>query len=530
MLRHKKIKHFVHFVLLVFGLIVFQAAHAQLMTSAAIGATVRSQFSTGKIHINKIVLEEPHIIPKGSMKKFFAKYEGTEISVQDLKEIQSRLSKYYYAKGYINSGIIVPNQRISNGEIRFRAVHGRLTRVKTKGNERLSNSYVKNAVAKGVAVPLNSHQLQRALESLQKHPLIDEVKAQVSPGENLGQSILSLSIKEAKPYFFNTEVSNHQSPGIGQYRLGINTGHRDVLGYRDTFNFQLGISEGLVDGYAGYSIPLGVQDYLFNTYVNYGSYEIVEDDLDITSKSTSYGFSFSTPLIAASKLDLSAGIGLDVKHMTLNMFGSNTGDDVEGFDENGSNSTPLVLHLTALYQQPKFVAAMYAGLRRGLAVNFYGDVSDQQVFTVGVGQLSIAVRPKQKIEWLLQINGQFTRDNLLPAERFAIGGAKTVRAYRENLLVRDNGVVISNQVRFTVYRSNVFIVPFVDYGRSWDSEEGTFGVNGEQIYSVGSGVQWKANKSIYTELFWGKTLRDADVPTKITQDYSLHFMLRYTIH
>ena len=94
---HYSMKNFIFTLLILVGLLIGNNAFAQVISSAAIGAFVKQQFSTGNIQINKVVLEQPHIIPKESMDKFFGKYEGKEISVEDVKEIQKRLSKYYYA-------------------------------------------------------------------------------------------------------------------------------------------------------------------------------------------------------------------------------------------------------------------------------------------------------------------------------------------------------------------------------------------------------------------------------------------------
>jgi len=521
------------FLLLSFtGILSVNNLHAQVLSSAAIGAFVKQQFSTGNLQINKVVLEQPHIIPKESMDKFFAKYEGKEISVEDVKEIQKRLSKYYYAKGYINSGVIVPNQKIENGILKFRAIHGRLTRVKTKGNKRISNAYIKHAVAKGVTVPLNSEKLQLALETLQKHPLISEVKANISPGDKLGQSILVLNILEEKPYFFSAEVSNHQSPSIGQYRMGMSFGHRDLTGLRDTVRMDLSKSEGLTSGNVDYTLPLTLNDYMFNAYVNYGKFSIIDEEFsaaEINSESTTFGFSVNAPLYKTSHAEVSGGIGLDIKHMTLSMFGE-PATLSEGFVDGESNSSPMVFHINALYQERRFVTAMYAGIRRGTNINFFGGGDEDRIFTVGVGQLSVAFKVVSKLEWHVRVNGQLTGDNLLPAEKYAIGGSRSVRGYRENLLVRDNGLVVSNQLRYSILRSKLFFVPFVDYGRSWDSDQGEFGSSSEQIYSAGAGLQWKATKALYSELFWGKTLADVDTNTDQTQDYSFHVLLKYTFY
>jgi hemolysin activation/secretion protein len=302
------------------------------------------------------------------------------------------------------------------------------------------------------------------------------------------------------------------------------------MGFRDTFQLSLGLSEGLIDGKADYTLPLGVNDYFFNTYVDYSKFTIIDDEFaaaDINSKSTTLGISLSASLFKTSYSGISAGIGLDIKHMELSMFGQ-PATLTEDFVDGEVNSAPVVFNVNAQYRRSTFVTAMHAGLRRNTNIDLYSSKYEERAFTIGVGQFSMGFRPISKLEWHFRISGQLTRDNLVPVEKFAIGGAKSVRAYRENLLVRDNGLVASTQLRYALYRSMLFVVPFFDYGRSWDFEQGKFGQNGDQIYSAGVGLQLKATKALYTELFWGKALADVDSQTDLTQDYSLHFLIRYT--
>lgn len=51
------------------------------------------------------------------------------------------------------------------------------------------------------------------------------------------------------------------------------------------------------------------------------------------------------------------------------------------------------------------------------------------------------------IQMISKANAQMKKDQLLPLGKFSVGGANTVRGYRENLYVRDNGVLSSLEFR-----------------------------------------------------------------------------------
>jgi hemolysin activation/secretion protein len=132
---------------------------------------------------------------------------------------------------------------------------------------------------------------------------------------------------------------------------------------------------------------------------------------------------------------------------------------------------------------------------------------------------------------------QLTDDRLLPLEKFAIGGADTVRGYRENFLVRDNGWDASLEVRIPVFDlsipgipteledGRVDIAPFFDIGQSWDSDVSN--PSPKTISSIGLGLRWAPVQGVLASLYYGYALRDVDDPDDTDlQDDGIHFSIR----
>ncbi len=128
-------------------------------------------------------------------------------------------------------------------------------------------------------------------------------------------------------------------------------------------------------------------------------------------------------------------------------------------------------------------------------------------------------------------------DPLLPVEKFAVGGARTVRGYRENQFVRDNGVVASLEWRFPVFpdkkrdgRYRLQLVPFIDFGRSWDEDDTLSTSEAESISSIGLGFLWEPTPAWHIELFLGHAFDDVDNPNDDDlQDDGVHFRLSYSV-
>jgi hemolysin activation/secretion protein len=119
-----------------------------------------------------------------------------------------------------------------------------------------------------------------------------------------------------------------------------------------------------------------------------------------------------------------------------------------------------------------------------------------------------------------------------------------VRGYRENAILRDNGVFGSVEVRVPViYVKNhvpmLFVAPFFDIGSGWNTlsdaspaskGKGTTGVGllndrqMETLPSAGIGLIFNHGKYVHAELYWGYGFNRQLVSNNNNlQDYGIHF-------
>ena len=135
---------------------------------------------------------------------------------------------------------------------------------------------------------------------------------------------------------------------------------------------------------------------------------------------------------------------------------------------------------------------------------------------------------------LFRTDLQWAEEDLLPLEKFSVGGASTVRGYRENALTRDNGLVVSLEWRIPVGKlripklsketedGTIQIAPFFDYGRAWNADSDT--PDPRDISSVGIGVRWAPSRHLNAEVYYGHALRNLPEPEDDDlQDDGIHF-------
>jgi hemolysin activation/secretion protein len=97
------------------------------------------------------------------------------------------------------------------------------------------------------------------------------------------------------------------------------------------------------------------------------------------------------------------------------------------------------------------------------------------------------------VQAIFRVDSQLASDALPSLERFPIGGHLSVRGYRENQLVRDQGVVASLEVRVPFLpfegRAGLFeLAPFAEFGHASNRRNPT--PNPENLASVGIGLLW----------------------------------------
>ena len=235
----------------------------------------------------------------------------------------------------------------------------------------------------------------------------------------------------------------------------------------------------------------------------------------------------------------------------------------------GRRPTPLVLWCfwsqTAVGQGfPLSSGASNDGRTKVAALRFFqewtqrssGDVlALRSQFSVGLNALDATINPNppdgQFFDWRAQ--GQYVRllapdtllvvrsslqlsnTTLVSLEQFPLGGLYTVRGYRPDLLLTDNGVFASAEVRLPILRVDdvkglLQIAPFVDYGIGWNNPSNLAGnPNPNTLFSVGLGLQWQMGDNFNARLDYGIPLTQFEVGGKTLQQQEVYFSLNYRL-
>lgn len=464
-------------------------------------------------------------------------YVNRIITSEELQKIRHELSLYYVNRGYINSGAVIPDQRVVNGVIHLRIIEGKLSQIDVSGNGRLRSGYIRKRLV-GTPEVLNTKALQQRLQLLQQSDLIRRLNAELSPGVRPGEAHLNVAIDPEQPWVFSIVGANNRSPSVGAERTEILGAYRNVSGWGDTLSVRYGFTSGADDVGVFYSLPVTARDTTLRLSFDRSDSSVVEapfDALDIDSELRSYGIAITHPVHRTPLETLSLGLALDRRRSKTSLLGRAFSFS-SGVREGKSDVSVLRFSQDWLKRSLDQVIAARSTISWGMDI--LGATNNASApdgkFLAWLGQFQWVGRLGERgYQLIFRTDVQLAKDSLLPLEQCAVGGADTVRGYRVNQLVRDNCSIASAEFRVPVLRipipklsrgpqdGVVQLAPFVDFGAAWNTDQPTPGP--KTITSVGIGLRWDPSPRFHAQLYWGYPFRDFDTFEHDLQDDGISF-------
>lgn len=514
--------------------------------------------------LKAVVFDGSHSLSDEQLQAIVAPLIGKTITRVDLDNLRLQFLEAYKQAGYIYPSVILPSQHISGGTVHFQINESRLTQINVKGNEGLHPGYIQNRLTLAADEGIKREDLQERFQNLLTDPLIERVNGVLRPGSNPGDTVLDLEVKRAKPYELHVGMDNATTPFVGSY-----TGHleglvRNLTGWGDFLRVNLGGSEGTktIGGY--FSMPLNAYD----TRLNLGYQGNLSNVID------SHWQKFN---IESSFMDLNVGISHPVyktQNRILSVEGqfafrqtnSSIGDQSISLGEECGyktpnlnptvNAVPEADHCKATTSVFRFIqsyvdrdASQVISLRSSLnagtdllsaTVNPNG-IGDGRFFS-WTGQLRYLRKLDERgTQLFLRGDLQLASNTLLPLERFALGGINTVRGYRQNELVRDEGYAAAIELRYPLFTEQetdghrLNIVPFFDVGGVSSDPHRLAAPQAAQssknLMSTGIGLQWTWQQ-LDADFYWARALSSLNTSGRgdeDIQDSGIHFRLHARI-
>lgn len=422
-----------------------------------------------KFVLKEIQLSGNTAFSTGQLASYWKDMLGKEILLADVFELAKKLTVKYRESGYILSQVIVPVQDIQNGIVKLKVIEGFINTTEIKGGDKnLQDKLLTYLEPIKLEKPLTGKTLERYLLLLND---LGGVRAsgylQASKEPNATDLIVTIAQDK-----FSGSVGAHNriSKLIGNVQFDGSLNFNNIFGLLEKNNLRTLASDTGDLFYINYvgEFPLGSNGLAFSPSISYSKNQPdIGGGVDIKSTSNAASFMFSYPVLRGREQNLFIRSG-------LSLFNSET-------EFNGLTTDKYklrTLRLGATYDNVdryRGVNQVDIELSKGIdglgaqddnVANNNGNNTSFTKTTLYLARLQ-SISPRWTI--LAALNGQYSKDILLSAERFGLGGESFLRGFDSSELLGDSGIAGKLELRYNSSLGSTPITAYTLYesGKVW---------------------------------------------------------------
>lgn len=424
---------------------------ASLAVCAQTSMAADSPPSSPRFDISQFDVRGNTLLPAKELEQSVAAFVGPQRDFGDVVKAREALEAVFHRHGYQLVRVDLPEQELSGGVVVFEVVQTRLGKVTVAGNRHFSEANVRQALPalqEGTAPDLTA--ISKSLKLANENPAKQTVM-KLKSGNVPDTVDADLQVSDVSEWNAALNLDNSGSEETGKTYVGAVLQNANVFGRDHVISLQYTTTvehPNLVSVYGlGYHLPLyalGDSMDFFASYSDVDSGTVTAGilDLAVSGKGSIYGTRYNQNLATVGNYQSKIVYGLDYKAYENSM---------EWFDVQLGND--ITVHPVSIGYQGTWVRVDGdANVGLSLLHNIPGGSKGQQRdFDLARSDarddytaLRFAASMTQALPALWQLravlNGQYTRDALIPGEQFGAGGAMSVRGFREREVANDSGV------------------------------------------------------------------------------------------
>lgn len=406
--------------------------------------------------IFEFVVEGNSVLPADAIERAVYPFLGPNRRFADVEAARQALEAAYKSQGYGFAAVDIPEQRADTGAIQLRVAEGRVARTRVTGSRYFSQGYILERVAnasEGEVPHLPTLQAQL----LDVNRTADRrVTPLLRPGREPGTTEVDLTVEDKLPLHASLELNNRASRDTSSTRLQASVSYDNLFQRDHRIALQAVLSpekpkEVKVIS-ASYTVPLGpagLESMVFSATRSDSEVAVSLGNTTLFGKGSILGLRRSFMLNLRDDEFQLMTLGLDYKDL------QETVDAGEGAGfKTPITYLPLSAAWTGIYRTPSSEWQFGATLAGGIQ----GLVNRQSEFRAKRFQANASyalwrldAKHNRTLPWhglrlRAQVETQLTGQPLISNEQFVVGGADSVRGFREAEAVGDFGLRTSLQV------------------------------------------------------------------------------------
>jgi len=494
---------------------------------------------TLRFAITRYAVEGATLLTPAEIEAAVAPFIGTDKDFSDVQSALEVIEALYAERGYSAVHVLLPEQEMEAGTVRFQVIEGHYGKVTVKNNRFFSEANLLNAIpsVRSGGVP-KSKQVARELRLANENPA-RQLNVVLKGGERDDELDASLQVSDSKFSQWTLTADNSGTVETGRSRISLAYRHANLFDADQVAQVQAQISPEHTDRSqvvgGSYRIPLYG---LGHSVEFFGSYSNINAVVGGLSNFQGGGLMFSTrynvPLERRGTFDPRVSFGLDWRR----------------FDKIELTSPPpttlfgeiVVTPLSAAYATQGRLGKGDVALNTSLTVNVPVAGSGKSADFAAYDRINTAApEPHYKVlrfgasyflplaadwQWRTAFSGQWSNDRLIQGEQIRLGGADGVRGFSEGSETGERGGKLNLELYAPAWNMGGLGTRgllFADAGRVQPETGDSTG-----IASLGLGLRASYSGSLALRFDAGRIINEGTDPKQQQGDWRLHASLSGT--
>jgi hemolysin activation/secretion protein len=399
----------------------------------------------------------------------------------------------------------------------------------------LTEDIIRNRLV--IKQPLQKDNLIDALSVLQTDSTIEKIDAELLPSEDIGRNILKIKIttkqscNSSSCKVLQIYTDNSRSPSVGSNRRQIKLNFYPGNGVEMGLAYANTVGSHAID--LGFSLPIDKQkqnEWLKTVNIRYNNVwnRIIEDpfsrlDINSVSRYLDINLRQSRYLGVNNEIALSVSGTWQQSETSLLGIGLPLSQDADDQGEIRVLSFRGIAEWNRRWANSAIVL--------GGEIGFGNNISKKEnPFLIFRGRGQWLKQLGEDTLFLARLNTQFSSQALPSLEQISFGGQDTLRGYRQNFLLADNGINASLEFQVPVFRYRLFgdsgvvqLVPFVDFATAWNYSKTDRSKIPSPLWTAGIGMQVRLSDQFKARLDWGFPLTSSNFRGTILPKQGVYF-------
>lgn len=486
----------------------------------AMKATI-DEVGTKGVYVNSIEVSPSEILTKEEINSVIGQYVGRNVFISDIQAAIDGLNRIYAEKGFVTARAYLPEQTVSNGNIKIELIESRIGQVTVNNNKYTTDNYILKRMPEKAGQLFDIVNLEQDVLDFNRYHEGVNLTANLKAGQQPGTTDIELTAQETFPFHLIGMMDNAGRRSTGPLRGGPAIVADSLFHHRDQMSLGTYFSKGATSPFFDYSYPVNKKDgrvgFSFSSTfakVKNGPYSW----MGLRSNSYIYTLYYDQPLVRKAGFELKSYAAMNYKRARS----WSKLDDILGIDYDPIKDTDQVTSFDLGLNMRKDTkrGIWYLSQNASLAVPIFD--SESSYFKLSGGLLRLHDFSHGIIGQLRGSYQVIPNSKHIPyLDQFQTGGLATVRGYSEGVMLGKSGYFFSGELMFPLLPRTIttksgetrkFIGHYLK-GALFADTAGVFPYVGEDLYngsyfltSIGMGVRVQLPGDLSARLYWGYPL------------------------